>query len=571
MTSFLTAVLTVLRSPVGPPLVFLAGALVLGLAGRWLKRPSLLATLALAFAAVAGILWLDLRFQPVVPTFSRSWRPLFQDGANLLWVGDGWNWYVSGLLLVLGSLGLLLDANGRNGGQVGVPRSNLSLGLHLAVLGAALLFVNSGTILTTVFTWVLLDLLILVRSAAQPPAAQPGTAPSGMHPRGLSLAGALLLLMALLPAGPTGPNQPLQGGDVPIETVVLLLGAALLRIGIYPLHFWLLPEDGDQPRVSDRLLNQMIPVLAGMWLLGWTISLGGQPVLAEPGVLLLLTLSMLASALIAFTARRQANHANFVLIAAAAGGVLAGALFYNDTNPAAMLWPATTFALGGGLWLVGERVWQGWGWQMPITAGALTLAGAPFTPGFLMQASYARLLQAGLPGLLLFLIYALAQAFLIAAVLRSWSGAGRPDAPQMQPTDIARLMAASVALAIPLALAGFLPRTVSIIAGIPGAIPLLLGSPPSVVAELPVWVALALPMALGVALVFWLQPRLPAPVLGILDQVSRFLRMEWFFTGLGWGTGRISSQVGVVFGAIEGAGYFGWMLVFLLMAYLLAR
>ena len=563
--------LTLLRSPVGPSLVFALGAVVLAVTGRWVRRPGLLTGLALAFAALAGIIWIDLRFQVVVPTYSRSWRPLFQSGANLTWVGDGWNWYISGLLLLLGSLGLLLDLNGRNGSVPRLPRSGLSLALHLAVMGAALLFVNSGTILTIVFTWVLLDLLILVRSAVQPRPAEAAAVRRSVQPRGLSIAGALLLLMALLPAGPTGPNQPLQGGVLPIETIVLLLGAALLRAGIYPLHFWLLPEEGDAPRVSEQLLNQMVPVLAGMWLLGWTISLGGQAVLAAPEVLALLSLSLLASALIALTARNQSNHANFVLIAATGSGVLAGALFYNDSNPAAMLWPATTFALGGGLWLVGERVWQGWGWQLPVSVGALTLAGAPFTPGFLMQASFARLLQSGLPQLFLFLVFALGQAFLVAAVLRSWSGAGRPDAPTLQPGDIARLMIASVALAIPLALAGFLPGTLSVIANIPGALPPLMGSPPSVVAELPVWVAVALPWALGFALVFWLLPRLPARVQDGLDQVSRVLRMEWLFAGLGWGTGRLSSHAGTIFGAIEGAGYFGWMLVFMLMAFLLTR
>jgi hypothetical protein len=206
-----------------------------------------------------------------------------------------------------------------------------------------------------------------------------------------------------------------------------------------------------------------------------------------------------------------------------------------------------------------------------VSVGALTLAGAPFTPGFLMRASFARLLQSGLPQLILFLVFALGQAFLIAAVLRSWSGAGRPDAPTLQSGDIARLMVASIALAIPLALAGFLPGTLSVIANIPGALPPLMGSPPSVVAELPVWIAVALPWALGFALVFWLQPRLPARVQDGLDQVSRVLRMEWLFAGLGWGTGRLSSYVGTIFGAIEGAGYFGWTLVFMLMAFLLTR
>ncbi len=563
-----TEFLALLRSPIGPSLVLWAGAFVLSIAGRWVRRPGWLTGLALFFSAIAAILWIDLRFQPVVPVFSRAWQPIFQVGANLVWVGDGWNWYVAGLVLLLGGLSILLDVNGA---PAPPRRVAVSLALHLAVLAAAMLFVGSGNILTVVFTWVLLDLFILLQgiSSAGSVQAENGQRQQNSS-RGLSLVGALLLLMALLPAGPGGPDQPLQGGSLPFETILLLIGAAFLRSGLYPFHFWLLPGIAARPNVSQRLSEQVIPVLTGLWLLGWCISLGGQSILASTEVLAFLVLSMLASAFTGFTAKDQQGHTTFVLVAAASLAALAGSLFYRGDTTAAMFWPATTFALGGTLWLVGERVWQGWGWQIPMSVGALTLAGVPFTPGFLMQPSLARLLLAGPGYFWLFAGYVLAQGLLIAGLLRSWSTTQRQDEQPLEPLFVIRLWIAAVMIAIPLALAGFLPTILSAIAAIPGAIPPLLGTPPIVVAELPVWITLALPLGFGLGLI-WLSPRIPDRLQEWLARAGQTLRLDWFFQSAWWGFGRLSASWGSGFGVIEGAGYFGWAIALLLMAYLLVH
>ncbi len=98
-------------SPIGPPTVLLLGAIVQIVCGRWVRRPLLLTGLALAFAATAFALLLNLRLQPVVPVYSQPWQPLLHSGANLYWVGDGWNWYISSLILLLGGLGILLALN----------------------------------------------------------------------------------------------------------------------------------------------------------------------------------------------------------------------------------------------------------------------------------------------------------------------------------------------------------------------------------------------------------------------------------------------------------------------------
>ena len=198
-----------LRSPIAPSLRLTCGALLVALIGRWVRRPVILTGLALIFVGIAGIIWVDLRLQPDLPVYSRSWQPLFQAGANLEWVGDGWNWYVAGLMLLLGGLGILLDI----GEDERTPHQHsINVAVNLAITAAAVLFVSSGNLLTVVFTWVLLDIAILVRGVARPGVlSTTGQTERGYaQTRGLSLLGAVLLMIALLPAGPTGPSQPLQ-------------------------------------------------------------------------------------------------------------------------------------------------------------------------------------------------------------------------------------------------------------------------------------------------------------------------------------------------------------------------
>ncbi|HXF63468.1 MAG TPA: hypothetical protein VNK95_17700 [Caldilineaceae bacterium] len=565
--------LQLVDSPVGPAVVLLLGAIVEVIVGRWVRRPGWLTGLALFFVALAAWLFLGLRAEPVVPVFSRPWQPPLQRGSNLLWVGDGWNWYISGLVLLLGGVGILLDLNRP---QPAAPASGRwvqsSLAIHLGVLAAGLLFVGSGNVLTAMLTWVVLDLFTLVRGATRPENTGGGThlLNSPQHQaKGLSLLGAMLLLIGLLPAGPTGPSQPLQGGQLPAETVGLMLLAALIRAGIYPFHLWLLPDHSRQVNVAERLLDHMVPVLCGLWLLGWTVELGGEYILLQPDILLLLILSLGGSAVAAWTAADQPNHTTFVLITSAGLAALSGALAFQQ-GPAGLIWPTTAFALGGALWLVGDQVWQAWGWQLPVSVGALALAGVPFTPGFLTQPSLARLLTAGPLYLLLFAAMAAAMGVQVAAMLRSWSDGQRNDRPMLRPGIILRLLAAVILLGFPLALVGFFPAQTAELANLSNAIPPMLGNPPNVVAEWPVWVAVSLPLVLGIGLVS-LRPTLWALLGPWPERLSRLTRLQWLFRFSWWSVNQISESWGNVLRVVEGAGYMGWVVVAIVMGYLLVR
>lgn len=564
-------ILQYIVSPIGPALVLLIGAMVEVIVGRWLRRPGLLTGLALFFVALAVWLFLGLRTEPVVPTFSLPWQPPLQTGANLLWVGDGWNWYISGLILLLGGVGILLDLNSPLHEHT-ARRAHSSLAIHLGILAAGLLFVGSGNVLTAMLTWVVLDLFTLVRGATRPEFEEQedrGWNSAHHQAKGLSLLGALLLLIGLLPAGPSGPGQPLQNGQLPPETVALMLLASLIRAGIYPFHLWLLPSDGLRVNVAERLLDHMVPVLCGLWMLGWTVDLGADYIRLQPDILFLIILSLTGSALAAWTASDQPNHTTFVLITSAGLAALCGALAYRD-GPVGLIWPTTAFALGGGLWLIGDQVYQTWGWQIPVSVGALALAGVPFTPGFLTQPSLARLLTEGPVLLLLFVGFVLAQSIQVAAMLRSWSAGAHGGEQGFRSGTTIRLLIAVVALAIPLAVVGFFPEATASLASMENAIPPMLGNPPTVIAEWQVLVTVALPLALGILLVSN-QPALWAQLGPWPQRISRITRLQWLFRLSWWSMNQLSTGWAGVLQVVEGAGYMGWVLVFFLMIFLLIR
>jgi hypothetical protein len=412
--------------------------------------------------------------------------------------------------------------------------------------------------------------MILLRSSVEPTAG----GDAGFHLRTneahiLSLLGAMLLLIGLLPAGATGPAQEFARGTLPTETLFLMLLAAAIRAGVYPFHLWLLPRRRTQLNLSERLLDHMAPVLCGLWLFGWIFQLGGAALMVAPPILALLVLTLLASAVAAWTASDQLHHVAFVLITSAGVAVLSGALAFNP-GPEGMFWATTAFALGGGLWLVGDQVWRAWGWQLPVSVGALALAGAPFTPGFLAQPALSHMLTNGPVYWPIFVLFVVAQGIQVAALLRSWSLTDRVADGNLPQSYLARLLVASLALGLPLAVSGILPHFTETLTGIPNTIAPELGNPPSAVAGLAVWLTFGLPLLLGMGLV-WLRPRL-WPALGEWpNRISRISQLEWLFRFSMWAIDRMAIVGTNGLHVVEGAGYMGWFLIFMLIAYLLAR
>ena len=563
-----TTLLPLLFSPIGPALILLVGAAVeIGL-GRWFRRSQWLTWLALFFLGTASLIYLGLQFIGIVPTFGRPWQPLLQSATNLYWIADGWNYYLGALILLIGGLGILLNRARTVDGKP-LPRLYSVLATDLTIIASSLLFVNSGILLTVLLTWVFLDVTIILRIAAEPMGSLSlSERARSSEAQILSLIGAMFLFVATLPAGPTGLAQELARGSLPLETLALLLLATMIRGGLYPFHLWLLPRSAHRLNLSERLLDHMVPVLGGLWLIGRALQLGGAELLLSPEILFVITLMIFASALAAWTAQDHVHYVAFVLITSAGTAALAGILGENP-GPASLMWPLTAFALGGALWLVGDQVWRAWGWQIPVSVGALALAGVPFTPGFLAQPALARMLTSGPAYWPAFLMYVLAQGMLIASVLRSWS-AEHKASTDLPDSYLIKLLAACLMLGLPLAVAGFLPRFAETLVAIPNTIASSLGNPPNVVAGGGVWITLALPLLLGFGLV-WIYPRI-WPRLGDLpNRISQISQLEWLFNLTVWSIDRAAQVGNNGLRVVEGAGYVGWLLAMVLLGLLLVR
>ena len=598
---------SILFSPVGPPIVLTLGSVVVWILGRvappmtrqrsiW-SATGLLSVVALLFWGAAAVLTVTLRLQPIAPHFSIPWQPFFSTGADLLWVSNGWNWYVSCLILLLGGGGLLFSGfGGQSFGRSSDDRQQdtaLTLALSLNAIASALFFASSDNLLTVTLMWVVMDLFIIGRNAIVPTVH--GPSPTRQF-QGLSMVGALLLLIGLLPAGPSGPAEALAGGQLPQETVILMLLAGVIRAGVYPLHLWLLPHRGERLYMADRLIDQMPPALCGLWLLGWSSGLASEGLLARPEVVVLALLGLLGSAIATFTTTTRQEHTTFVLITSVGIAGLASILS-EVRGPAAVLWPTTTFALGGGLWLIGERIWRTWHWQIPISVGVLALVGVPFTPGFLTQSVVAQLLMGtncadmaapcgsyGGTMWALFVAYTLTQMIYVSSLLRIWeTEPGESPGTDSKPDAwmVGRLLIYVVVLGIPLTIAGVFPQIITGITNLADAIPRGAGDPPSAVASWQVWLTLAGPLALGIGLAVLrsqISVRLNAigeatgttPALRAWSRrVARFTALDWFSRITSWGT----SSTGHVWDAgleiVEGAGHVGWVLVFGVLGYFL--
>ena len=595
-------------APLGPPLVLTLGSIVVWLAGwaagrigagrgalwqvNWPFR-----AVALLFWVVAAVLTIGRRSQPAEPFFSLPWQPFYATGAELLWISNGWNWYVSCLILLLGGGGLLFAGSGLTE-QSGNGRSRghnlaMPMALSLNAIASALFFTSSGNLLTVTLMWVVMDLFIIARNAVVP--VGQGPSPTRQF-QGLSMMGALLLFIGLLPAGGSGPAEPLAGGNLPQETVILMLLAGVIRAGVYPLHLWLLPYRGVRLYMPDRLIDQLPPALCGLWLLGWSSGMAGQELLARPEIVALALLGLLGSAIATFTSTTRQEHTTFVLITAV--GIAGLTSILSETRgPAAVLWPTTTFALGGGLWLIGERIWRAWHWQIPISVGALALVGVPFTPGFLTQSVVAQLLigpyctgETGpcrdLGGLTwpLFAAYIVTQMIYISSLLRIWepeTGDGLASESKPDVWMVGRLLVYVVVLAVPLVIAGVFPMTVLNVTNLADAIPRGAGNPPSAVASWQVWLTLIGPLSLGIGLTVLrsrISVRLNAnsgETVGIpairrwSERAARLSSLDWLSLLTSWGTRRAGNVWDVGLEIVEGAGHFGWLVAFVIAGALL--
>jgi hypothetical protein len=518
----------------------------------------------LVTAAAFALLW-RLRAHPDRNVLSWVWQPLTVAGGALEWRLDGWSWLIAFLLLLLTGAGLVLVGDDwRTGPASGRPGARLQWTLWLGA--AAMVFVFSANVITLVSAWVLLDAAIALR-------LRPGeNVAASSRAWGLLSLAALTALLLVTALGEEGLRFPLSGGSFGRLDVSLLWFGALVRAGIYPLHYWLTGPALPEP--SDRVALHLIAPVAGLALLARVHQLAGAAAFQTPLWAAIGVFAMLGTALTAWTAGDEAtrwrwivlNRASLVLLAAYSA-VVAG--------PGAFVWQVVTLTLGGALLALGQTARTAWRWGPLAWFAGLVLWGLPGTVGFLARSSL--IYPTGNPlAAPLFLLLMAAEALFAASLWQATVGRSEADAdvpnhaagsPAGSPAgvmpawfSVALIVGAYVVLAGLAVAWGVYPQRLAALAPWTGSE--AIGGLGGIIAETrrSIWFGLFLSGIAGVLLGV-LRPRIFAGLRGWQTLIHEFTSLDWLYRAAG-GALILATNTLRYFSVLgEGEGYIGWLLL----------
>lgn len=408
------------------------------------------------------------------------------------------------------------------------PPAPLAGVLALLVLLVVWVALASGSILTMLVAWAIFDLLWAAAGLLAGGDGERITFGLALH----GLASLTLWVVALL-LGRWGDSVLWWLMRPPTSILVLLLAAALLRVGIYPAHIVFPRRTGN---LSPLLLISLLGSVLGMGLLARLSALPGIESL-QPWVLALGAISLLWGGARAWSERGAGalSWSAYALL----GGIVAGS-GGGGTGEAVLAALAVWFAGWTLLQLSRGREARRIFWSWAGWLALLFLLGAPPSPvGALFRAGLARAPWGW--RLVLILGGALTSATLIREGARPAVGVTSPPWPWQRASLF-------VGLALP-------------VGGLVGGALLAPAFPFS-------WPGLGL---WGVTLAFagglvWLgrpdwQPL--KPVLELLD-------LQWLYHSLWRGAEHLLGMVRVVAEVVEGSGALLWSLLVILLGLLVA-
>ncbi|MEA3334933.1 MAG: hypothetical protein U9R25_03430 [Chloroflexota bacterium] len=540
-----------LLSPLGP-------ALLLGIAGlllRVLIRPQRSSTLALSGLGPLFVsLVLLVRTRAVGSLiWQTTWRPLVLPPLDVLWALDGWNSLALLLLLLTGAIAILLTW------RLPGMRTGPFHGLSLLLLASAALTVVSDNLLALGPAWVATDILLIARMRGGKPMGSAA-------PIGLVAGGSLLIFLAIGITSLSPVTASLVTATLPSQTVALILLAAALRMTAYPLHLWRTPDNPERDRGTQLLISGII-LVTGAWMLGRLFTLGASIWFSNPLLPPLLALLTLLAGTAAWTARGQ-DQFPFLTTSRATWLWLTLSLAPAVIGRELLGWAMVAALLGLMLTAVGQASFSLWRWQVPTALAAATLAGVPLTAGL---ASRALISPASL---LLFLLMIVGDSLVLATVFQTVIGQkGTAETSQVAlpapgaggialKWPVIRSLTAFSLAAIPVLLWGIFPASLASFASFGAMLTVgdLLGA-----LGVTGLIGIILSLVLGYGLT-----RVPMTV-SLRSRLARITDLSWLLRGIEWVLTWVDSGWRAVTVIFEGEGYFGWLMLMVLFAWLIIR
>lgn len=551
-----------------PVVVLLLGAAALPIIGRK-ARPQITYILALAIAGSYVLVTLSLHWYEPIAIQVVLWSPLPLFGAMLGYHVDSLS-LLFALLVGLGLLVGILSHGGfeRSKDDLSHPYGGIFL---VAAGGASLIF--SADVLTLLLSWGFLDLGLLLLTGF----LHRGKAASriGLRLLVINYVGGVALLASLLLLDSLEESFSLQMTLLPTNVTSLILLAALLRLGLYPVLV-ALPSDLEMA-LPTIMTWYVIPLAAGAYLLARMLAPAFLASLPSRAIILLLgSLALVLSPFPLWVETSLRRTASYIVLNQVGYLAIASAV---PASPSVVIISsqAISLTLGLSLLLLGRRaVAQTTSysydlWMRSCTVvGVATLVATPLTLGFVSRLSlYQLLLDSGLGAVVVLSL--LANSWLLAPLLKMFvapvskaSGAGKT-----------RSLALPVmtGLAVTVVIMGLYPALVGDLAGLHGTPSALLASPvpiPSPESGFSLLLPVGMLLSLMLGYFMYLKGTTIVARAGTsLETLDMVARVEWFYSAVGWTAERLASTLQEFGEFFEGRKSLAWILLFATLVTLL--
>jgi formate hydrogenlyase subunit 3/multisubunit Na+/H+ antiporter MnhD subunit len=525
------------------PIILLAlGALAVAASDlARLRRPSLIMVI---FASLALMTTLLLRSDPPATQIVSGWQPISVFGAPLSFQVDQTGWLIA-MGLALTGLATAFTWLAYPGQQRPAPRA-----LSLVLIAAALVSVFASNLPTLLVAWGLFDLAfiaaLLVRSGPQ-------VGRRAAVAIILNTSATVCVWIAALLIGNAHGSVYWRLLELTPEARAWLIAAAVLRVGLYPLHQWLPIESGQEPDRAVLLFTIPAAVGFALWMrLSITSALPADSI-----VQWLAVVSVVIGAMLAYYSSTPRHGLPFLALSFS-GLALIDVVTFNTPaiiTAAALNWLFVTASLFIAHGLDRRAPW----WSIGVLIAGLSLSGVPGTLGFVVRGTtIAHLIGAGQWPILL--VSVLAEILLVAATIRVLLTPST-EAHPIQPVRQAAFAIAIAGAALPLITVTMMP---TLIPGLPSLQTITNGL------SFAGWVMWLLPIVGGGAIALTvrrpttIQPNVAPPIW------TRVLRLDWINIFAAFIVERMTGLLRGLSGVVEGEGGLIWSMIFVIVGLVLA-